>query len=76
MTGINEGRGVVNARLQVLQRKGKKAAATAGLEVYESVRTARSIVESQLPGASPADVVTLAALILAESTRMNEVDER
>jgi hypothetical protein len=72
MSDVNDGRDAFDARLQVLQRKGLDVEADAGIAVYDAVRTARSIAESLLPAAQAADIVALAALICAESTRIRD----
>ena len=61
-----------DARLEILNRKGRSEEADAAMAVYERLRTARSIAESLLVNASASDVIALMDAITAESTKMTD----
>ena len=70
----------IDARLDVLTRKGRGEEADAAIAVYERIKSARAIAESLLPTATAADVLAIASALdleinaarAAESTRMSD----
>ncbi|MFC7408738.1 hypothetical protein [Hydrogenophaga atypica] len=52
-----------DARLRIVDRMGRTEEGRAALLVYERLLTARSIAESLLPAATPADVVGILAVL-------------
>jgi hypothetical protein len=52
-----------DARLRIVDRMGRTEEGRAALLVYERLLTARAITDSLLPGATPADVVAVLAVL-------------
>lgn len=59
-------------RLEILNKKGRSQEAEAAVAVYERLKTARSIAESLLVGATASDLVVIMSAISAESTKITE----
>ena len=68
-----------DARLRIVDRMGRTEEGRAAVLVYERLLTAKAITDSLLPGATPADVIALLAVlspltdacVASELARMN-----
>lgn len=52
-----------DARLRIVDRMGRTEEGRAAFLVYERLLTARAITDSLLPGATPADVIAVLAVL-------------
>lgn len=60
---VNSNTDAFDARLRIVDRMGRTEEGRAAVLVYERLMTARAIAESILPGATPADVVGVLAVL-------------